>query len=294
MRASDPILVVGAGFVGACIAHQLARAGAPVTVVACGAPAATARSFAWIGASPGGFWPGGAEDLRPSILADHRRLAAEVPGTATRWTGSVSWPPPPGSTVDARALEPRLRRPQPAAHERGDGGLDPLTAVPALLRGIPVVRSRPANASTVVFAAGVATAELAGVDLPVTASPAFGMRVAGPPGLVRHIVATPDFEVREVRAGRYLFTGPHADAARLLDAFRATFHVDGRLRILAQGLGQRPMPADGPIIGEIRPGRHVAVMHSGICLAPTVARLLADEILTGRRAAQLERCRPRP
>ena len=55
-------------------------------------------------------------------------------------------------------------------------------------------------------------------------------------------------------------------------------------------VGYRPTPADGfPVIG--RPskigGLYIATMHSGVTLAPIVARLAADEILDDRRDALL-------
>jgi hypothetical protein len=36
----------------------------------------------------------------------------------------------------------------------------------------------------------------------------------------------------------------------------------------------------------------VAVMHSALTLAPTVGRLVADELVSGESVAQLRRCRP--
>jgi glycine/D-amino acid oxidase-like deaminating enzyme len=37
---------------------------------------------------------------------------------------------------------------------------------------------------------------------------------------------------------------------------------------------------------------YVAVMHSALTLAPTVGRLVADELVGGDPAAELRRCRP--
>ena len=87
------VAIVGAGVVGASVAYHLARHGVSVTLIEREpAPAAgvTGGSFAWIGGA-GGEWPGGAEDLRESVLTDYRRLEAEVPGVAVRWTGSLAW-----------------------------------------------------------------------------------------------------------------------------------------------------------------------------------------------------------
>jgi glycine/D-amino acid oxidase-like deaminating enzyme len=54
------------------------------------------------------------------------------------------------------------------------------------------------------------------------------------------------------------------------------------------------MPANGPLLGHLTPDRsvYVAVTHSAVTLAPTVGRLVAQEIATGEPVAELERCRP--
>ncbi|MFQ5567527.1 MAG: FAD-dependent oxidoreductase, partial [Paracoccaceae bacterium] len=57
----------------------------------------------------------------------------------------------------------------------------------------------------------------------------------------------------------------------------------------------RPTPADGhPIIGPVpgRDGVYVAVMHSGVTLAPGVAELVAGEVLEGAEADLLAPFRP--
>lgn len=324
------MVVVGAGIVGACLTYELARAGLPVALIdrAHGVPPATARSFGWFGGFSDGDWPGASEDLRHLVLDDHRRLATEVPGMAHRWTGSLTWPAPataahtpdrdastPGRYLVDRAavaaMEPELRDvPEAALHIPSDGGIDPLTAVPALIRAAQALGARylpdtpytpglAGDADAVIFAAGSATGALAGVDLPVRAAPAFGMRFAGPPGLIRSVISTPDFNVREVRPGRYLLFAPwiedsdaDAVAARCLHRLRETFRVDGRLRPLGYEAVLRPLPANGPVVGAVRPGRYVAVLHAGITFAPTVARLLTAELITGEPAPELHRARP--
>jgi glycine/D-amino acid oxidase-like deaminating enzyme len=86
------VVVIGAGIVGASVAYHLARRGAPVTLIDRGtAPATgvTGGSFAWIEGC-GGDWPGGAEDLRGSVLADYGRLEAELPDVEVCWSGSLT------------------------------------------------------------------------------------------------------------------------------------------------------------------------------------------------------------
>jgi glycine/D-amino acid oxidase-like deaminating enzyme len=145
------VLVVGAGIVGASIAYHAARQGASVTVVDRSGPASgvTGDSFGWIG-SASGHWPGGAQDLRSAVLADYRRLEAELPGVQVRWTGSLAWTPVsaaspehgercgPGQRVIGSAaileLEPRLRTlPSSAVSTPTDGGVDPGSVTRALL-----------------------------------------------------------------------------------------------------------------------------------------------------------------
>jgi len=108
------------------------------------------------------------------------------------------------------------------------------------------------------------------------------------------------FDVREASPGLLLATAPlgadrspaglRALAGRTTDRLRTTFGND--LRLLDWAVGDRPMPPGGPVIGQVTPGVHVAVMHSAICLAPVAGRLLAGEIRTGRPAPRLAACRP--
>ena len=60
-------------------------------------------------------------------------------------------------------------------------------------------------------------------------------------------------------------------------------------------LGFRPMPADGlPVLGfsESVPNLYLAVMHSGVTLAPLVGELSAIEIIDGTKVEMLQPYRP--
>jgi glycine/D-amino acid oxidase-like deaminating enzyme len=60
-------------------------------------------------------------------------------------------------------------------------------------------------------------------------------------------------------------------------------------------IGWRPLPVDGhPVIGPspARPSAYLAIMHSGVSLAPIVGELVAKEILSGQQAAEIEAYRP--
>jgi glycine/D-amino acid oxidase-like deaminating enzyme len=326
------VVVVGAGIVGASIAYHLARAGAPVTLLdRASSPAAgvTGKSFAWIG-DTGGEWPGGAEDLRAGVIADYRRLEKEIPGFSVRWTGSLDWTGQrAGRWIDRRhiqALEPHLRTvPAHAVYSPTDGGVDPTGMTIAMVEaarrlGAGVVMGSAVTslivdhgrvlgvssstgyhaASTVVLAAGVnvsALAEPVGVVIPGVASPALLVHLAAPVGLVRTIVATPHFEAREIRPGHLLLTAPDADAGiveQTVDRLRDTFHIVGPVRLLDWSIGERPMPAGGPLGGFLTPDRclYAAVTHSGITLAPTFGRLIAQHLTTGKMPRELRRCQP--
>ena len=143
------VVVVGAGIVGASVAHHLGRAGAEVTLVDASLPASgvTGASFGWIGGPAGGDVPDASTALRGTALADWRGLEAEVDGVHVQWTGSVVWGAdrvpaardlvPGERLLDAdrvTALEPALRRPPAlAVHRTRDGWVDPVVVTDALV-----------------------------------------------------------------------------------------------------------------------------------------------------------------
>ena len=253
----------------------------------------------------------------------NRRRAGGPPGRGQTWIGRD----------EIETLEPHLRNPpEQAVYSPTDGGVDPVRVTGALVHaaralgarvilGAAVTSMKVARghvqgvlssagflpASMVVLAAGTEVGALAGwcgVTLPIAGSPAVLLRVSAPPGLVRTIVAGPEFEAREVRDGHLLLTAPYDDqlsstalerlAYQTLARLRSTFRHAGSCRLLEWRLADRPMPAGGPLIGHLVPGRsaYVAVTHSAVTLAPTIGRLVAEEIATGTPAAELRRCRP--
>jgi glycine/D-amino acid oxidase-like deaminating enzyme len=162
-------------------------------------------------------------------------------------------------------------------------------------------------ADTVVVTAGVDAPTLCrplGFDLPVAPSPALLVRFTAPPGLVRTLVATPYLEVREAADGHLVVAAGyggeiHEDDLRrtgetMLHRLTASFGSHD-VRLVSVRLGTRPMPADElPIIGAV-PGVHgayIAVMHSGVTLAPAAGRLVASEVVQGVEADELAGLRP--
>lgn len=60
-------------------------------------------------------------------------------------------------------------------------------------------------------------------------------------------------------------------------------------------IGWRPLPLDGhPVLGstQARPKSYLAIMHSGVTLAPIVGEVVAREIVTGQSVAALAPFRP--
>ena len=327
------VVVVGAGIVGASVAYHVARAGATVTLVDAGQPGAgvTADSFAWVGAS--GVLTGPAAGMRATATEEYRRVEAELPGLPVIWSGSLSWRAEGGAPeagpgqeiVDAATvmtLEPNLRQPPEwAIWAPGDGAVDsvgvterlvagardhgarvhPHTAVTAVRRdaagrvaGVDTAEG-PLSGTTVVLAAGVATAALGaplGVRVPVEPSPCPLFRLRAPAGLVRTVVNTQDFDLRQVAVDR--LTAAADSPERTLAAVRSTFRDAGSVELLSTRLGVRPMPADGePIVGPVAdvPGLYLAVMHSAVTLAPAVGRLVARELTEGIAESALSGCR---
>lgn len=90
---------------------------------------------------------------------------------------------------------------------------------------------------------------------------------------------------------------PAPDAAGILSGMRgrrAFVGMRGSVRSIDARVGWRPMPAGGaPTVGFTpdAPGLYLAVMHSGVVMAPVVGRLATAEIVAGEEAGALASCR---
>lgn len=169
------------------------------------------------------------------------------------------------------------------------------------------------EAESVVVAAGAESAALLekmGTDLPMDPSP--GLLVITEPtepvltGTAYVMPVTwPAIHLRQLEDGRVMIgersqefaaTKPTMKHAReLLRQAQRSFPVLRSARIEHYSVQFRPMPRDGmPIIGPL-PGLssvYVATGHSGITLAPAMAVLIAQELIDGSPAVQLEPFRP--
>lgn len=168
----------------------------------------------------------------------------------------------------------------------------------------------PVLADHVVLATGVATPTLLhplGLRLPMLHRPGALVRTQPLPPILPHVLALSGMEVRQEADGSLLTPASlhhQSDAAEELPDPQTL--VDGTLSrlsalfpdlpIRAAGitLAERPVPGDGlPALGLLAPGLTLAVMHSGVTLAPHVADLLAEDILTGTENASLAPFHPR-
>ncbi len=163
-------------------------------------------------------------------------------------------------------------------------------------------------ADEVVLAAGTATASLAaeaGVALPMDNPPGLLIHTEPAPPLLNSVVLAPEAHMRQTVDGRIVagadFAGgmPESDrddAARtLLESVRAALVGGDRLRLARVTIAERPTPIDGlPVIGRPRElaGLTLAVMHSGVTLAPAVGQFLARELLGAGEEPLLAPFRP--
>ncbi len=158
------------------------------------------------------------------------------------------------------------------------------------------------EAPWVVCAAGVEVpkvARMVGLKVPVKRSPGLLVVTAPVREGIGRVLYPPGFHMRPTEDGRLILGAEDVDETAsegmALDpppkACRQLFERAAALvpslrgrRIEAVQLGIRPIPADGyPLIGPApgRRGIYIAVMHSGITLAPLVGKQVAREIVEG-------------
>ena len=169
----------------------------------------------------------------------------------------------------------------------------------------------------VVLAAGVATtrlAEMAGVSVPQEESPGVVVRTepmapvlrtvaalyappVGTQGLRVHVRQSPDGVVMMGEGSQESLARDDSPehAARILARASVYLPELESATPVPVPVGYRPMPVGGlPVLGYTRavPNLYVALMHSGITLAPLVGELATMEILDGARVDILEHYRP--
>ncbi|MEL7297407.1 MAG: FAD-dependent oxidoreductase [Pseudomonadota bacterium] len=182
----------------------------------------------------------------------------------------------------------------------------------------------PISADKLVLATGAATEvirQVADIDLPQRSTPGVIAVTEPIPPLINAIIVAPGIHVHQRLDGRVVLGEqdgpPNTDqhAARLQgrpNAFPtralALEHAQ-RMMAIAQRfipalstavvegvfIGWRPLPIDGhPVLGFSPKQRdtYIAVMHSGVTLAPIAGRFAADELLTNASTEALTGYRP--
>ena len=155
------------------------------------------------------------------------------------------------------------------------------------------------GADEIVVAAGAETPEIAataGIHIPLRTPPGLLIQTEPHARIVHRTVLAADLHVRQrndgvVVAGADFGGGainddPEAGGAKLLARLGDMFEGAKGLKVARATTGFRPTPEDGfPIIG--RPpnidGLYLAVMHSGVTLAPAAGLFAAQEIIEGVR-----------
>ncbi|MGX5832511.1 NAD(P)/FAD-dependent oxidoreductase [Mesorhizobium sp. 43Arga] len=154
-------------------------------------------------------------------------------------------------------------------------------------------------ADEVVIAAGVGSPDIAataGIKLPIETPPGLIVHSRPYKKLLNGLVHAERLHMRQTAEGRIIagsdFAGgdpgqnPEATARDLFAVTKAALRGAEGLELDFHTIGYRPNPIDGfPIIGRAdgMDGLYVAVMHSGITLAPAVGLFATREILDGER-----------
>ncbi|TIS56119.1 MAG: FAD-binding oxidoreductase [Mesorhizobium sp.] len=173
-----------------------------------------------------------------------------------------------------------------------------LTQINGMLTGVDTSGGRIA-ADEVVIAAGAGSAAIAataGIKLPIETPPGLIVHSRPYKKLLNGLVIGDRLHMRQTAERRIIagsdFGGAdpgmdaEATARDLFSAMKAMLRGADGLELDFHTVGYRPTPIDGfPIIGraEGASGVYVAVMHSGITLAPAVGLFAAREILDGAR-----------
>lgn len=244
-------------------------------------------------------------DAEPAALDDVRRL---LPSVEVADVSGGAFYSEEGAVDPVGAVDALLAR----ATRHGARVIHPAEVVDfAVSAGrVARVRTRDAEfpADTVVVAAGLGSQQLAqrlDVRLPLKPSSGVLLHTQPQPRLLDKVVFAPGSSFRQTLDGRIVGSSSHEGAPSGLDA------EDAGRRILAAAsrylpqirnaaiarvsVGQRVVPADtfpvagfAPKVGNV----YVAVTHSGITLAPVLARWAAAEILDGISVDLLDGFRP--
>ena len=126
------------------------------------------------------------------------------------------------------------------------------------------------------------------------------------PQLIKHVLMTNDVHFKQNADGSLtageIFSGDLKEGVALLElAYDVLSRISKKLKSSENlipsniKIGTRPIPVDGfPVVGNIQgyKGLFIAVMHSGVTLAPLIGQLLASEMLQLTKCPLLKAFRP--
>jgi len=184
--------------------------------------------------------------------------------------------------------------------------------------GLTVKKSRVSAVQTnigemqcdmVAIATGAATQKgLEGLEwrLPMQNKNGLIVQTAPLPQLINHVLMTNDVHFKQNADGSFtageIYSGDLKKGVAPLDlAYDVLSRISKKLNSSENltptniKIGTRPVPIDGfPVVGEIEgyKGAFIAVMHSGVTLAPLVGELLASEMLQATKSSLLNSFRP--
>ena len=161
----------------------------------------------------------------------------------------------------------------------------------------------------VAIATGAATQNgLEGFEwrLPMQNKKGLIVQTAPLPQLINHVLMTNDVHFKQNTDGSFtageIYSGDLKKGVVPLDlAYDVLSRISKKLNSSENltptniKIGTRPVPIDGfPVVGEIEgyKGAFIAVMHSGVTLAPLVGELLASEMLQATKSSLLNSFRP--
>uniref|UniRef100_UPI003F684881 NAD(P)/FAD-dependent oxidoreductase n=1 Tax=Streptomyces polyasparticus TaxID=2767826 RepID=UPI003F684881 len=175
------------------------------------------------------------------------------------------------------------------------------TGADGSVRNVTLSDGSRLDVDAVVNAAGPGASRVAGLlarDLPMRREPGVVTRLDCARVPVRRAMHAPRVEIRPDGEASVVLHSREIDAlidkgeepaelGRLLhEAAKQVVPELGDALIAQTQVAHRPIPADGfPSVGAVSavPGYYEAVSHSGITLGPVIGRLLAAEIVTGKR-----------
>jgi glycine/D-amino acid oxidase-like deaminating enzyme len=167
----------------------------------------------------------------------------------------------------------------------------------------------------------LATEALAGVTIPQRFTPGIIVITKPLPRLIHRVIAAPGVHLHQRDDGKLVIGEQGGAPDNAAHSFRlrerptrfptkttGLAHAERMLAITRQYLpaaasaevdevliGWRPMPLDGhPVLGtpSASPASYLAIMHSGITLAPIVGQLVTQELLTQASSPYLDHYRP--